>query len=153
MDIRHQGYQELLFQEIRTQIVARGMDGVFLDTVADIDEVVADPLSREEMRLAYTTFLKKVRGEFPFLLLIQNRAFETLDHSAPHLDGVLWEDWRGDLLADPWVQVQLGRLRAHKKPAGLRVFAVSAGLEPIHRETAQAQGFVHLSRPDGYDRL
>ncbi|PWK14954.1 endo alpha-1,4 polygalactosaminidase [Tumebacillus permanentifrigoris] len=144
MDIRQLSYQATLLQEVLDLILVKQMDGVFLDTVGDLEEYVPAGRLRDEMMTAYREFLQRLRTLAPDVLLIQNRGFDTLPLAAPHLQGLLWEDWRGDLLPHPWVQERVQRLR------GLHVLTVSPHDDPIHAATSKRQGFTHLTRSTDY---
>ncbi len=151
MDLRCSSYRRLLLEEIRSHIATKGFDGIFLDTVGDIDDHVADPKLKHELCKAYAELLRDISREYPHLALIQNRGFASLDAAAPYICGFLWEDWRGALVRDPWVKPRLKRL-TEEQANGLTVFTVSAGMEAINAKAAGQRKFIHLDAPDGYDR-
>jgi hypothetical protein len=144
MDLRQVSYQATLLQEVLELILVKGMDGVFLDTVGDLEEYVPEGSLRREMMAAYRKFLQRLRTLAPDIVLIQNRGFDTLPLAAPYLQGLLWEDWRGDLLPHPWVQERVQRLR------GLHVLTVSPDADPVHAQTSLRHGFTHLTRSTDY---
>ncbi|MBL0389025.1 endo alpha-1,4 polygalactosaminidase [Tumebacillus sp. ITR2] len=144
MDIRDLTYQGILLQEVLDVILVKEMDGVFLDTVGDMEEYVAETRLREEMFAAYRDFLQRLKVLAPEAMLIQNRGFDTLPLVKSWLDGVLWEDWRGELYQDAWVQERLRLLR------DVRVFTVSASSDPVHEKTSRKLGFTHLTRDTDY---
>lgn len=111
MDIRQDHYKQLLTDQVRTDIVSKGMDGVFLDTVDDIDYYLHKrDQEQKEFRTAYTELLMKIKKEDERLLLMQNRGFETFKTASENLiDGVLWESFDYDRLKDSrwgqkWIQ-------------------------------------------------
>lgn len=152
MDLRQLSYQSLLLQEVLDLILVKGMDGVFLDTVGDLEEYVPAGRLREALMHAYVDFLKRLRTLAPEVCLIQNRGFGTLPLAATALQGVLWEDWRGDLVQDAWVQARV-QLLASLQRQGLTVLTVSSHPERIHAKSARRLGFTHLTRSTDYLQL
>ncbi|KEO81458.1 endo alpha-1,4 polygalactosaminidase [Tumebacillus flagellatus] len=144
MDIRDVGYQGILLQEVLEEILVRGMDGVFLDTVGDLEEYVEEEAEREEMFRAYRDFLQRLHTLAPGVRLLQNRGFDTLPSVKNALFGVLWEDWRGELCEHEWVQTRV------RMVDGVRVFTVTASGDPVHEETSRGLGFTHLTRETDY---
>jgi len=152
MNLQNPSYQKLLLEEIHQQVIQKGMDGIFLDTVGDIDEYVPEENRRRALQNAYRSFLQKTLELDPRLSIIQNRGFDTLPWAREYIDGLLWEDWRGDLLHDEWVVQRLKLLEKYKRRR-LKVLTVSASVHPVHKQAATRLGFVHLSAPLGYAAL
>lgn len=153
MDLRQAHYRELLHKEIDEQIVGKQMDGLFLDTVGDIDEYIPpDEKLRRSMKKAYRSLLRRTLSHYPSLSIIQNRGFDALPFSHVYLDGLLWEDWHGDLLGNEWRQKTLLHAVKYQKKR-LRIFTVSSSNDPIHKREAHQLGFVHLVCPRGYHQL
>ncbi|WP_309120783.1 endo alpha-1,4 polygalactosaminidase [Paenibacillus sp.] len=150
MDIREKHYQNVLFDELEQRIVAKGMDGAFLDTVGDIEERVESPVDRAEMMHAYLAWLSELRARHPALWTMQNRGFELIGNASRDVDAFLWEDWRAEWAADPWGKRQLAMLQSLREN-GLELFAVSGrpGAEG-DRKAAKRQGMTYLSRHDEY---
>ncbi|WP_336787915.1 endo alpha-1,4 polygalactosaminidase [Paenibacillus sp. MMO-177] len=152
MDLRSPGYRSLLLQEIGAMAETLPLDGIFLDTVGDIEEYV--PLSkREEMGRAYMTLLSVAAGRYPHLKWIQNRGFDQLKRCASVLDGLLWEGWRGDEADTEWTKARLQLVEQLRKD-GLTILSVSADSSEIHRKTAEKLGFIHWTSPEsgGYNQ-
>lgn len=143
MDLRSPRYRSLLLEELGQLQAAYPLDGMFLDTVGDIEEFVPEPL-REEMSLSYRKFLAVAKGRFPQLRWIQNRGFRQLAACAPWLDGMLWEGWDGNAISTPWTEERLTELEGYRK-SGLTLLAVSADPAPIHKKTAAARSFIHAT--------
>ncbi|MCZ8514664.1 endo alpha-1,4 polygalactosaminidase [Paenibacillus filicis] len=149
MDLRQISYRQLLLQEIKESAVDKGFDGVFLDTVGDIDEQISDASVRQSMQEAYGSWLRQVRERYVTLLLIQNRGFDSLEAAAPFIQGFLWEDWRSGWFKDAWSRIRVARLQKEQKK-GLRVFAVSSNGDSNNATEARKLGFIHLDAPKGY---
>ncbi|WP_222429847.1 endo alpha-1,4 polygalactosaminidase [Paenibacillus cremeus] len=149
MDLRKEEYRELLLHEIERMAVAKGSQGLLLDTVGDIDDYIEQPFLREDLRAAYRRFLMEVSSRFGTLTLIQNRGFESLNVAAPYLHGFLWEDWRAGWQTNDWMLQRVRRLLSAKR-SGLQVFTVSTAAESDSGKEAEALQFIHHYAPDGY---
>lgn len=149
MDLRQPGYRSLLLSEVQESIIDKGLDGIFLDTVGDIDDYVTSPGDQRELRAAYRTWLQQLHGRTGSLPVIQNRGFDTLEHAVPYIQGVLWEDWKSGWERDAWTSSRVGRLLKEQK-RGLKVFTVSSSFETSHGKAARKLRFVHLDVRGGY---
>lgn len=150
MDLRQKHYRVLLLAEIQTSIQDKGLDGLFLDTVGDIDDYIYEPSVVIQMRQAYQELLQDIRRIFPNLLLIQNRGFDSLDYSASFIHGLLWEDWRGEWRQDLWMKKRVERLQMEQKRQ-LKVFSISLKRDTASEKEARKLHFIHASQPDGYN--
>jgi polysaccharide biosynthesis protein PelA len=91
-DARSTHYQDAMIEVVRQRVVEKGYDGVFFDTLDDL-ESIADATTRSELTSAYRAFLARVKATWPDLLIIQNRAFELYKSgSAASVDGLMYED-------------------------------------------------------------
>jgi len=90
-DIRSAHFQEISLQIIKERIVDKGYQGVFLDTMDDI-EAITDPVLKEELLRGYLGFLDRLNQTFPNLLIIQNRSFSLyLRGSSQSVDAIVYE--------------------------------------------------------------
>ncbi len=90
-DIRSTHFQDISLQIIKERIVDKGYNGVFLDTLDDI-EAITDPVLKEALLVAYLTFLERINQTFPGLLIIQNRSFNLyLRGSSKSVDAIVYE--------------------------------------------------------------
>jgi uncharacterized protein (TIGR01370 family) len=151
MDIRQTHYRKLLVAEMQTSIADKGMNGVFLDTVGDIDDYIKDKATQTQTREAYVAFLQDVSKQFPELSIIQNRGFETLDYSASYIDAFLWEDWRANWKKDAWMKANVEKLQKEQKK-GLTIFTISLHKESSPGKEARKLKFIHMNAPDGYTK-
>ncbi|MBP1967718.1 endo alpha-1,4 polygalactosaminidase [Paenibacillus aceris] len=151
MDLRHAHYREVLLAEIQTSIADKGMNGVFLDTVGDIDDYIKEKTAQTQTREAYVTLLQSVSKQYPQLSIIQNRGFETLDYSAALIDAFLWEDWRANWKKDTWMKANVEKLQKEQKK-GLTVFSLSLHKESSPGREARKLNFIHMDAPDGYTK-
>lgn len=152
MDLRSPHYRSLLLEEVERHVLQKNMDGLFLDTVGDLTEYMPAGHVREEMQAAYRDLLDEIVRRAPALKLLQNRGFDSLPYVGAKLYGLLWEDWRGDLVRDEWVRLRLEML-ARWQRSGMHVLTVSADPQKVHAKSARERGFVHLTCAQGYHTL
>ncbi|MCY9666616.1 endo alpha-1,4 polygalactosaminidase [Paenibacillus alginolyticus] len=152
MDLRQLHYRQLLLSEIKTSISDKGLDGMFLDTVGDIDDWIQDAATQTQTREAYRSFLHDVSNQYPELSMIQNRGFDTLDYALPYMDGLLWEDWRANWKEDTWMRTRVDKLRKEQKK-GLTVFSIQLTKESSPGREARKLKFLHIDAPNGYSEI
>jgi len=92
VDVRREGWRRMVVSELVPAILARGFDGLFLDTL-DTAEVL-----EEEDQVRYggsiremAELVKALRGKYPTAVLLPNNAFRVLEHMASAVDGVVAE--------------------------------------------------------------
>ena len=152
MDLRSPGYRSLLLAELDEITESYNLNGVFLDTVGDIEDYVP-PALQDEMTAAYRSFLAVAGGRHTELKWLQNRGFKQLEQCSGLLDGFLWEGLEADTLASDWSKHWMKALACHQK-GGLSVLSVSDQTYPRIQKTAERNGFLHWTSPSGgYNRL
>lgn len=127
MDIREQHYREVLLSKIHSEIAEKQLDGVFFDTVDDLDYYFhEDVTTQKEMRAGYELLLDTVRSAYPDLLIIQNRGFDSYKTvSRKKIDGILWEGYdKQDLEKSAWAQNWQRYLKKEQRFGRVRVFTV-----------------------------
>ncbi|MGB3366633.1 MAG: putative glycoside hydrolase [Acidaminobacteraceae bacterium] len=104
MDIRVEKYQAFLNNEIKNEIIYKELDGVFFDTVGDIDDSNWNEYDKLMMRRSYAEFLKKLKLTYKNIKIIQNWGIQTAyKHSSNYIDGIMWEGFSFELLnTDKW---------------------------------------------------
>lgn len=115
LDCRLAAWQEHVLATLAPGILARGFAGLFLDTL-DVQE--AFPTTRPGV----AQLVRRLRAQFPDILLAANRGFSLLDQIAPCLDVFVFEaftthgqdgrytSWIGPDLA--WTEHKAAELRA-----------------------------------------
>ncbi|WP_422067247.1 putative glycoside hydrolase [Sporolactobacillus shoreae] len=153
MDLSKPHYQDILMNKVNSQIAAKDMDGVFLDTVGDIDDYFyKDPAVQNQFRQAYKTLLGKIKSSYPGLSLIQNWGFDTVKStSAPYINGVMWEDFDKSVVStDEWSQNWINYFRSVSGSIRLITVAPNTSSESY----AQQLGFIStLNGNDIYNNL
>lgn len=124
VNLKSEKWLKYLHSEVEHRFIFMGTDGLFLDTIGDL-ELPSIPVSiREEQIQAALHILSTLKTRFPQHLLIQNNGLEHLcEHTAPYIDGILWEN--PPLTLNPskeWVEVIMSRLERIQEKYGLRLF-------------------------------
>lgn len=122
VDLRHPAWRELVIGRLIPEILAKGYDGIFLDTV-DSAEALAlrDPVNNAGMVEAAVGLLAGIRQAFPDIAVLLNRGYAVLPAAASSIDLLLGEamasrwnfaDKRYELASEGDWQWQAQRLRA-----------------------------------------
>ncbi len=151
-DLTHPLYQGILLEKLQVEILNKGMEGVFLDTV-ETSDLIKDPQVYTEIVTAYSDFLGDIRRLMPEGLIIQNRGFDVLasiDRFA--IDAFVWEnfflpeDQAGEKrIFDKrvWDLEVSSRWRSHA------VLTISYEESEATREFTRKRGWGLLVHPDG----
>ncbi|MCL6452415.1 MAG: endo alpha-1,4 polygalactosaminidase [Alicyclobacillus sp.] len=147
MDLCAPAWRGMVAQEVGRRIAADGYDGVFLDTIGDV-EMVGLPDAVRQFEAA-VDLVGQLRQWFPDAVLVQNNGLERLvARTAPHIDGVVWEN--PPLLvreSSAWVAAVRDRLRGLQTQHDLQVFVLFDGVEAMRRdEWVVAQSFCDANR-------
>ncbi|MGP7819546.1 endo alpha-1,4 polygalactosaminidase [Niallia sp. 01092] len=152
MDLSKAHYRNILLKKVKNQIVQKGMDGVFLDTVGDIDDYFYDkPKEQKKFRTSYNTLLNSIKSTNPNLLLIQNWGFNTLKStSIKKVDAILWEDFNREIVSeDQWSQNWISYF---KQQINLTTFTVAPNKDSAKYSTEN--GFIPtMNENDVYNNL
>ena len=151
VNISCKAWRDVILNEVIPQLISKGFDGLFLDTV---DVVDVFPNMRDDM----IKLILEIRDRYPNLILIQNRGFSILDETVRYIDGVLfecftthynwtskkYEIWGGEELR--WIENQAERLAKLKEEYGILVltldYAESKELKDVCIQHARKFGFV-----------
>ncbi|OLN23561.1 hypothetical protein BTO30_03815 [Domibacillus antri] len=127
MDLREPNYRDALLWKVEKYVTQRGLDGVFFDTVDDLDYYFRDePAVEQAMRNGYAALLDELKKRHPDLIVIQNRGFETYETlSRSYVDGVLWEGFDAqDIKESEWAQKWLKYFKKEQRLGRVRVLTV-----------------------------
>lgn len=127
MNIGEQHYRDVLMRKISTEVAGKQLDGIFFDTVDDLDYYFRnDPAAKKAMRAGYKQLLNEVKSAYPNLLIIQNRGFESYKAiSRKKVDGILWEGFdKQDIENSDWAQDWRSYWKKEQRFGRVRVFTV-----------------------------
>jgi len=125
---------KILLQKVLPEIMIKGFDGIFLDTV----DSVAPYTDRKRMAPDMLNIIRKIDEIYPGAFVIQNAGLFMLDKTAPYIDAVLVEDvatlydFKDDsynLRSDKSYRRQVKRIRKHAEQSGKPFMIVDFGVE------------------------
>lgn len=152
-DFTSSHYRDLIWAEIGGEIIDKQLDGIFMDTVGDIDDQHSSyPEVMREQQLAMTEFIKRIRSSYPDKKLIQNWGFDTLrNYTNPYVDGVMWESFHySEISSDAWSRRQIRLLKQLQAKNGLEVYTISFREGEESKSYAEEYGFFHLHTREDY---
>lgn len=150
MDMTSKHYQELLLGEIQKQIVQKGLDGVFLDTVGNIESYLPEK-EQGAQNDAMLAFIKKIKQQYNDLSVAQNWGFQTLaDFTAPYIDFVMWENFSYDVVGeDEWSLKMMQQLVQIREKFDTQVMTIGFNDEKKSHTLAEKYHFKFFYSPAG----
>lgn len=98
VDLRHPAWTNAVIDTIVPAILAKGYDGIFIDTMDNAEAMERqDPIRNKAMVQAGAALIAAVRARFPAIRIMLNRGYALLDSVAPSIDHVL-----GEAMATRW---------------------------------------------------
>ncbi|MGD6816890.1 putative glycoside hydrolase [Metabacillus sp. 84] len=155
MNMGSSHFRQLLLSEIHAQVYSKNMDGVFLDTVGNIDDYFSSkPAELKKQRTGLQQLLKSVTSSYPRLGIIQNWGMDTLKAaSADYVDAIMWEDFSHRVVSkDQWSRNQILDLKELQQETGLEVLTVSFEQHSKSDAFSAAQGFKHYKAVKDFNR-
>ena len=160
------GWRALLADLVEREVLGAGCDGVFLDTLEDLDRDELPEAERARQREGLALLLDDLRRRRPDAPVFANRTLgATLDAVAAHgAAGVCWEDFAPWHFADPasrpWMEGVAARLAAiRRKRPDFAVLALwnedarDEAAERAFRGKARELGFLPFASVGGYGAL
>ncbi|MEK3800634.1 endo alpha-1,4 polygalactosaminidase [Peribacillus sp. FSL H8-0477] len=150
MDMSSEHYQHILLEEIKAQITDKKLDGVFLDTVGNIDSYLSGSEQKTQNE-ALTSFVKKIKNENGNLSIAQNWGFDTLaKYTAPYVDFIMWEDFSYSVVReDEWALEKMDQLKQIRNRYHTQVVTIAFKDEEKSKQLARKHGFKFLYHPEG----
>lgn len=129
LDLRSRRWLGLLFHRVGKLIIQSGYDGLFLDTIGDVESAELDSGARDLQLMAAVDFIRRIRSMYPSLIMVQNCGLERLCFfSAEYVNGICWENPPLDKNAcRPWVETIINQLKQFKKKYGTQVLLLLEG--------------------------
>lgn len=90
IDVRNQGWHDLILKKMIPHIVDYGVQGLFLDTVDSVD---VEP----KMKDAMVQLIREIREMYPDLILVMNRGLTIMDEAVPYVDSIMFESFSVDV--------------------------------------------------------
>lgn len=126
VDIRSKRWQDILIHECGRLIEGLGYDGLFLDTIGNVESPNLIKEYGNSLINESILFLNRLRTRYPDHILIQNNAVEKLIYyTSGIVDGICWENppvgMRNSRL---WMDEIISRLNIVKEADKLKVLVV-----------------------------
>ncbi|MEW5865686.1 MAG: putative glycoside hydrolase [Bacillota bacterium] len=126
MDPRSEHWVQVVLQRAERQILGKGCDGIFLDTIGDVEDPDLPKSLAAQLIPASALLVRRIREHFPNALLIQNWGLDFLYRlTVPYLDGLCWENFPLKWPEDPWSLSKLGELERVSRKTGARVLLLA----------------------------
>lgn len=150
MDMSSEHYQHILLEEIKAQIINKKLDGVFLDTIGNIDSYLSGNEQKKQNE-ALTSLVKKIKNEDGNLSIAQNWGFDTLaKYTAPYVDFIMWEDFSYSVVGeDEWALEKMDQLTQIRNRYHTQVVTIAFKDEEKSKQLAKKHGFKFLYHPEG----
>ncbi len=126
VDIRASIWREYILDKISELIEVLGYDGIFIDTITNIER--NDLLWRYNFDLhkSYEALLRDIREKYPEIILIQNNGFNSLiDYSWKYIDYLCWENPPVTVVeCKSWFDITVSKLINLKRIAARKDFQI-----------------------------
>lgn len=161
VDPRSETWQKLLLYKMIPEILKKGYDGLFLDTIDTASYLEEkDAQKFKGAKQAMMELVKKIRKRFPTILIYPNNGLEFLENYGAQIDGVVVEDLYGlyntakNKIETPPPQETSARekllsafLKQHAKPVLNIIYEVT----PLSDSSSAAKEAIDRSEIKGYD--
>ncbi|MDF2606153.1 MAG: hypothetical protein K0S34_343 [Bacillales bacterium] len=139
-----------LLHEVKRQLVVLETDGIFLDTIGDIENYGLPYNLRQQQLKGVVNFLYALKMLYPNHLFIQNNGLEEVClHTAMYIDGICWENPPFNLNeSEEWVKVITNRLLKLKLDFDIQIFLLLE--ESIEKERNSYEKAKKVARKHGF---
>lgn len=116
-DLSSQVWQNYLLKEVSDLIEISGYDGIFIDTITNIEEQKILNRYGYAFHEVYLSLLQKIKEKYPKSILIQNNGLNSIfDYSGTLLDGICWENPPiGNFQSFLWVKLIEKKIKLRNK--------------------------------------
>jgi polysaccharide biosynthesis protein PelA len=91
VQIGHKKWHDIILNKVIPEIVAKGFDGIFIDTI-DTAQYLENDKKLSGSISGAISLIKKIRKKYPKLILVMNNGLFLLDHIGKHIDALVVED-------------------------------------------------------------
>jgi hypothetical protein len=149
LDLTCEKWKRLLIHNIGRLFVQSGYDGVFLDTIGNVESAAFPPAVAASQLSAAAGIVTEIRKNYPGHLIIQNNGLEKLCLLTSRLiDGICWENPPIGLpKSQSWMDAVGGRLNELKNASGLKTLVL---IEENHASGLDNDKVLEFSKKNGY---
>jgi hypothetical protein len=121
VSLQSEKWIQYLLEEVHHRLIVLEADGLFLDTIGDIDGLPAE--LRVIQLLAISHFLFAIKLLYPKYLILQNNGLvEVCQQTAPYIDGICWENPPITIPdSQEWTNIVLKRILELKKDWNMKL--------------------------------
>lgn len=159
VNLKSKKWIQHLLKEIEYRFLTLGVDGIFLDTIGDIEMTLLPPSMKEKQLKRAVNFLYTIRLLYSKHLIIQNNGLEDVClKTAPYIDGICWENPPLTLEGSRgWVKKIIERLNKLQSQHSIKIFLLlEETLEhsrrgyKIAQKQAKANNYLLYNAPKQY---
>lgn len=123
VDLRSNRWVGLLLHRAGRLITHLGYDGLFLDTIGDVESSDYGSDLRDSLLLAAANIVRQLRAVFPGEIIVQNCGLEKLcSLTSGFINGICWENPPFEIEASrPWIKAIVARLENLRESYGLKI--------------------------------
>ncbi|NRD77992.1 hypothetical protein HPT25_11410 [Bacillus sp. BRMEA1] len=124
MSLQSKKWMNHLLTKINRHFSIIESDGIFLDTIGDIEfHFLPEKIKKQQLQAA-VNFLSVVKMLYPHHLFIQNNGLEMVaEETAAYIDGICWENPPFSLeQSKEWVEVMIRKLDKLKERHHVKIF-------------------------------
>lgn len=138
LDLKSKHWQGLLQHHIGKLILHEGYDGIFMDTIGDVEDPSIPAVESDLQIKEAGKMVRHYRRLFPQSVLVQNNGLERLSlHTGKYLDGVCWENPLFTFKeSEDWCQSMMGHILSLKKQFGVKALFLHESLEIKEKPSA-----------------
>ncbi|MDF2946172.1 MAG: hypothetical protein K0S51_851 [Bacillales bacterium] len=146
VSLKSKKWLNYLLIEVKRQLVVFESDGIFLDTIGDIENDGLPYNLRQQQLKGVVNFLYALKILYPNHLFIQNNGLEEVClHTAMYIDGICWENPPLNLNESyEWVEVITNRLLKFKLDFDIQILLLLE--ESIEKERNSYEKAKKLAR-------
>lgn len=149
-DLRSARWRGLLLHKAGQLLLNSGYDGLFLDTIGDVEDPPLAPQLRDSQLIAAVQITALLRTTFPEHLLIQNNGLERLClFTAGLVDAICWENAPLDKVNSAWTSLIRDRLEGFWENQKIKILILNEGIG----SNVDGKGFLHYCASPGYLKL
>ena len=123
------GWRAMLGNLVQSEVLAYGCDGVFMDTLEDVDFQTMPEKEKDRQVEGLRSLMAELDERYPATFFIGNRTLQrALDAVAPHIDAVCWESFSPKYFRQDssraWMDAVAKRLKDATDKYGVRVISL-----------------------------
>jgi len=155
MNLTSKHYQNVLFEEIEQQGIDKGFNGIFLDTVGDIDDqfYYTNKAEYKKQAKSFVLLMERVIKKHGDISFIQNWGINLFrDYTHIYMDGMMWEDFEPrNISNDDWAKDRLKDLKTLQKKQDFKVLTLSFSDGSRSKKLSSRYGFVHYHEAKSFN--